>query len=47
MYVPCIISGTAIATWFKSMRTLFGSLKKKTNQASLAKKHCQAELGLP
>ena len=29
MYVPCILSDSAVWTWFKSMRTLFGHLKKK------------------
>ena len=29
MYVPCILAGGAILTWFKSMRTVFGKLKKK------------------
>ena len=29
MYVPCILPGGAILTWFKSMRTVFGKLKKK------------------
>ena len=29
MYVPCILAGGMILTWFKSMRTVFGTLKKK------------------
>ena len=29
MYVPCILSATAVMTWFKSTRTLFSHLKKK------------------
>ena len=34
MYVPCILSGNAVLTWFKSMGMLFGCLKKKkTGQA--------------
>ena len=33
MYVPCILSCTAVLTWFKSMRMLFGRLKKKSGQA--------------
>ena len=36
MYFPCIISGVAIWTWFKSMRTVFGKLKKKSGQAAKA-----------
>ena len=31
MYVPCILSATTVMTWFKSMRTLFSCLKKKTS----------------
>ena len=31
MCVPCILSGGAIRTWYQSMRTLFGRLKKKTS----------------
>ena len=33
MYVPCILSDSVVWTWFKSMRTLFGHLKKKSGQA--------------
>ena len=29
MYVPCILPGRELLTWFKSMRTVFGKLKKK------------------
>ena len=39
MYVPCILSDSAISTLFKSMRTLFGHLKKKTKLGQAAKAH--------
>ena len=31
MCVPCILSAGAFKTWYQSMRTLFGRLKKKTS----------------
>ena len=37
MYVPCILSDSAIFTLFKSMWTLFGHLKKKTKSGQPAK----------
>ena len=36
MYVPCILSDSALWTWFKSMQMLFGHLKKKSGQATKA-----------
>ena len=37
MYVPCILSSTAVSTWFKSMHTLFGQLERKTKSGQAAK----------
>ena len=37
MYVPCILSVSAVLTWFKAMRTLFGCLKKQTKSGQPAK----------
>ena len=28
MFVPCILAGTHVKTWFKLMRTLYGCLTK-------------------
>ena len=44
MYVPCILSGTAITIWFKSMHTLFGRLKKKTKSGQAAKANTASQL---
>ena len=37
MYVPRILSDSAVSTWFKSMWTLFGCLKKQTKLGQPAK----------
>ena len=31
MCVPCILSGSEVRIWYNNMRTMFGSLKKKTS----------------
>ena len=47
MFVPCILSGTAITTWFKSMQTLLGYLKKKTKLGQAAKSHTARQSWTP
>ena len=44
MYVPCILSGTAVSAWVKAMRTLFGRLKKKTKSGQAAKANTARQL---
>ena len=37
MFVPCILAGTHVHTWFKSMRTLFRRLTKKKSSGQATK----------
>ena len=37
MFVPCILAGTHINTWFKSMRTLYGRITKPKSSGAAAK----------
>ena len=37
MFAPCILAGTHVNTWFKSMRTLYGRLTKPKSSGQAPK----------
>ena len=44
MYIPCILLGNAVLTWFKSMRTLFGLAQEEEVRPGSETHDCQASV---